>query len=216
MRCRQITLLATVAIILSITSSALAQSQPSAPLASGRPAHREIVDVLFIAAAMGAVAGRAVGYCRGTAFNAGPVFGVTGSWLCSRSLATRILMRDDILRSTGRLHRPASRSDDAPRRSRRRSCRPRSRSPAQEKDGVVSESGDGGYVARAYQPCDLAEWSRRRSLVALIAARAPGLKETRGLHRRRFRRRSAAAPLEALAAVRDANRPSSRPAANEA
>ena len=77
MRCRLRAIVSSAGIILSITSSALAQSQPPAPAASSRRGHLEIVDVLFIAAAAGAVAGRADGYCGGTGFDARPVLGVT-------------------------------------------------------------------------------------------------------------------------------------------
>jgi hypothetical protein len=64
------------AILLSIASSAPAQTPPS-PSPSQTRGHREILDVLLLAAAAGAVAGRADGYCRGTSFEAGPVIGTT-------------------------------------------------------------------------------------------------------------------------------------------
>jgi len=73
-RRRQATRLVSAAVILSIASSARAQP-PSAPPTSEVRGHREIVDVLFLAAAMGVVAGRADGYCGGTSFDVSPVFG---------------------------------------------------------------------------------------------------------------------------------------------
>jgi hypothetical protein len=68
--------LVSVAVILSIASAAPAQTTVRTSSSEGR-GHREILDVLFLAAAMGVVAGHAGGDCRGTSFDVGPVFGTT-------------------------------------------------------------------------------------------------------------------------------------------